>query len=466
MRRGIRVSALNLALGYVLLGVAALICFAAPLWYAWQVTIHDGRAEILNEDADRLAEVFEHGGPTGLAEFIDARVGLKIANERMLLFTDPAYRRLAGNLSAWPSGIPSQPGTYSASVGLRDHQSKVVIVHTVLPGGYNLLVGRDVAKFAPLEARFWYGLAAAIVILFIAAAIGAMLIRRELLSRIHGIGQTVSAIMQGELSHRLPTRGGRDELDILSQTINRMLEQIEQLVHGISNVSNSIAHDLRTPLAELRSRLEELSVTRPPASVIFGELEAAVADVDRVIRTFNALLRLAEMDSGMRRSGFVPVDLVHVSTEVVELYQPAAEMKRIAMSLHGSTRALVAGDPVLLAQAVGNLVDNALKYTPVSGHIMVQVSQRGSGFTEVTVGDNGPGIPDKDKPRAAERFFRGDTSRSTLGMGLGLSIVEAVARLHGGGLRLEDNHPGLIARMLVEIGAIGEVPGDSRASLS
>jgi len=459
MRSGIRVSALNLALGYVLFGIAALVCFAAPLWYAWQVTIRDGRAEILREDADRLAEVFDHGGAMGLAAFIDARVGLKIANERILLFTDAAHRRLAGNLGAWPRGIPDRPGTYTAPVELRGHRSEAVFVHVALPGGYNLLVGRDVAKFAPLEARFWFGLAAAIVILSIVGTIGAMLIRRELLSRIHGIRQTVSAIMQGELSHRLPTRGGDDELDTLSQTINRMLDQIEQLVHGISNVSNSIAHDLRTPLAELRSRLEELSVTRPPPNVTFAELEAAVADVDRVIRIFNALLRLAEMDTGMRRSGFVPVDLAHVGTEVVELYQPAAELKGIAMSLQGSKPALVAGDPVLLAQAVGNLVDNALKYTPLNGRIAVEVSQRGDGFTELAVGDNGPGIPDRDKPKAAERFFRGDASRGTPGIGLGLSIVEAVARLHGGALRLEDNHPGLLARMLVETGAASEAAG-------
>jgi signal transduction histidine kinase len=452
MIRGIRLSALNLALGYVLFGVAALVCFAAPLWYAWQVTITDGRAEILREDAERLADVFDHSGAQGLASFIDARVGLKIAHERMLLFTDAAHHRLAGNLGDWPRGIPAKPGTYTGAVDFHGRQSRAVFVHIVLPKGYNVLVGRDVAKFAPLEARFWYGLAAAIVILSIVGAIGAMLIRRELLSRIHGIRQTVSAIMQGKLSHRLPTRGGNDELDTLSQTINRMLDQIEQLIHGISNVSNSIAHDLRTPLAELRSRLEELSLTRPSADATFAELEAAVADVDRVISIFNALLRLAEIDTGMRRSGFVPVDLAHVCTEVVEFYLPAAELKSVALSLRGAAAATVAGDPVLLAQAVSNMVDNALKYTPPDGSITVDISQRNDGMTEIAVADNGPGIPDAEKPKATERFFRGDASRGSPGVGLGLSIVEAVARLHGGTLHLTDNHPGLRARMVIESG--------------
>ena len=465
MRSGLRVSALNLALGYVLFGIAALVCFAAPLWYAWQVTIRDGRAEILREDADRLAEVFDQRGAAGLTAFIDERVRLKIANERMLLLTDITHRRMAGNVGAWPQGISEQPGTYASAIDSAERHSKAVFVHVTLPGGYHLLVGRDLAKFEPLEARFWYGLAAAIVIVSIVGAIGAVLIRRELMSRIHGIRRTVSAIMQGELNHRLPTHGGRDELDTLSQTINRMLDQIEQLVHGISNVSNSIAHDLRTPLAELRARLEELCVTRPAGDVLFAELETAVADVDRVIRIFNALLRLAEMDTGLRRSGFVPVDLAHVCTEVVELYQPAAELKGIVISLQSPAPALVAGDPLLVAQAVGNLVDNALKYTPLDGRIAVQVAPRGDGFTELSVGDNGPGIPDRDKPKATERFFRGDASRTTPGIGLGLSIVEAVARLHGGVLRLEDNHPGLIARMLIETGASSEPVSDAAGAV-
>ena len=458
MSRGIRLSAVNLALGYVLFGIAALVCFAAPLWYAWQVTIRDGRAEILREDADRLAEVYDQSGVRGLTSFIDARVGLQIAHERLLLFTDGAHHRLAGNLSAWPRGIPEKPGTYTGAMDFHGHQSRAVFVHLVLSNGYSVLVGRDVAKFVPLETRFWYGLAVAIVILSIVGAIGAWLIRRELLSRIHGIRQTVSAIMQGKLSHRLPTRGGNDELDILSQTINRMLDQIEQLVHGISNVSNSIAHDLRTPLAELRSRLEELSLTRPSADVTFTELEAALADVDRVISIFNALLRLAEIDTGMRRSGFVPVDLAHVSTEVVEFYLPAAELKGVALSLRSAAPVTVAGDPVLLAQAVSNLVDNALKYTRPNGSITVDISLRGDGVTELRVADNGPGIPDAEKSRATERFFRGDASRGSPGVGLGLSIVEAVARLHGGALHLADNHPGLSARLVIESGSAATIP--------
>jgi signal transduction histidine kinase len=238
-----------------------------------------------------------------------------------------------------------------------------------------------------------------------------------------------------------------------------MLEQIEQLVHGIQNVSNSIAHDLRTPLAELRSRLEELLLTKPPLQEIYGEVEAAVADVDRVIRIFNALLRLAEIDTGMRRSGFVHVDVAEVAEEAVDFYLPAAELKGIALHFHGVGAVPVAGDPLLLAQALGNLVDNALKYAPANGSVKVEALRRGERLAEITVADDGPGISDADKPKAALRFFRGDASRGTPGVGLGLSIVDAVARLHGGYLELADNHPGLRARMVIEVGSVAAAHG-------
>jgi signal transduction histidine kinase len=289
-------------------------------------------------------------------------------------------------------------------------------------------------------------------VLSVAGLLGGILIRRALLARIQGIQQTVAAIMRGDLSHRLSVRSSGDELDTLAQTINRMLEQIEQLVRGIANVSNSIAHDLRTPLAELRSRLEELSLTRPTTEETFAEIDAAVADVDGVIRIFNALLRLAEIDAGMRRSDFVDVDVSDLAGKAVEFYLPAAELKNLSTSFRDPGPVHVRGDRVLLAQAINNLIDNSLKYVAAGGHITVEVVRGPEDTVAVTVADDGPGIPDADKPKAAQRFFRGDASRGTPGVGLGLSLVEAVAKLHGGALELTDNHPGLCARMIVECG--------------
>jgi signal transduction histidine kinase len=466
MPRVIHSSAFTLAFGYVAVAIAALILFAAPLWYAWQVTIQDGRIELLQADMQRLIEVFHRDGPDGLKAFIDTRVGLQIAGERILLLTDPSQHPLAGNVPAWPAGVPVSPGISTITMDLAGQSTQAVLVRAALPGGYYLLVGRDLARFAPLERRFWYGLTVAVAVLCIVGVLGGFLIRRTLLSRIHSIRRTVHAIMQGDLSHRLPGPQSGDELDTLSRTINRMLDQIEQLFHGIRDVSNAIAHDLRTPLAELRSRLEELSLTRPSPDETFAEIDAAVADVDRVIRIFNALLRLAEIDTGMRRSGFVEVNAAELAAQAVELYVPAAELKGIELACRDSGPIPVSGDPLLLAQAVSNLIDNALKYASDGGHVSVEVLRRPEGAVEIAVSDDGPGISDSEKLKAAERFYRGDTSRGTPGVGLGLSLVAAVAKLHGGVLVLADNHPGLRAQMLIEPNATRPWREDSARALS
>jgi signal transduction histidine kinase len=451
MNKLIRSAAVTWALGYVLLGLAALGAFAVVLWYAWNVTIFSGREEILRDDAQRLTGLFNREGVAGLTAYIDARVAMQIAGERTLLLTDSSYHRLAGNIAAWPAGVRDEPGRNAVWVDTAAGPTHLLLVRTTLPGGYHLLVGRDLALFVPLERRFTWGLLVAVTFLCVLGVAGAVLMRRQLLLRVEGIRQTVAAIMQGDLRHRLPTGYGGGELDTLSQTLNGMLDHIEYLIRGISNVSNSIAHDLRTPLAELRSRLEELALTRPPAAETFAEIDAAVADVDRVMRIFSALLRLAEIDSGARRSGFVRVDAAAVAAEVVEFYEPAAEQKGVVFSFEAAGDAAVAGDPVLLAQALSNLIDNSLKSVSERGAISVRVGRLADGAVEIAVADDGPGIADADKPKATERFFRGDSSRASPGVGLGLSIVDAVAKLHGGVLHLLDNRPGLLAQMVLPV---------------
>jgi signal transduction histidine kinase len=452
-----RSSALSLALSYVALGITALVLFAAPLWYAWQVTIQEGRAEILQVDAQRLAEVFRREGAAGVKGFIDARVRMQFASERILLLTDASLHPMSGNLPAWPSAVPPEPGNYKAKIELGKHGMQTALVHVAALGSYKLLVGRDNALFAPLQTRFWYGLAAAIAVLSIAGLQIGLITRRALMSRIYSIRQTVAAILHGDLQHRLPTHLNDDELNTLSRTINGLLEQIELLVHGVRNVSNSIAHDLRTPLAELRSRLEELALIRPPAEQTYAEIDGAVADVDRVIRIFDALLRLAEIDAGMRRSGFVTLDVADLAANAVEFYAPAAELKNIDLAFRSDGPVPVSGDPVLLAQALSNLIDNALKYAPVNGVIEVAVLKRSDGTAKVSVSDNGPGIANWEKSKVVERFYRGDASRGTPGVGLGLSLVQAVAKLHGSALELSDQEPGLRVAMSMPLDAASSV---------
>ncbi len=451
MIKRLRFSALNVGLSYVAMSLVVLGLFATPLLYAWHDTIEQSRTEVLHADAQSMMNLFARRGADALATAIGTRVGgeLEDVEHTFILFTDPALTKLAGNLPAWPREVSASPGMHAASIEVRNGVVAAVLLHKVLPGGYHLLLGRDVSRFEKLEALFMSGLVGAACMVLLLGVAGGLLVRRTLLSKVHDINRAAAAIMQGNLAHRLPAYGGENELNTLVETENRMLDQIEHLVEGIRNVSNAIAHDLRTPLAELRSRLEELTVTRPGPEQTFIEIDSAIADVDRVMGVFNALLRLAEIDAGTRRAGFIEVDASAVAGEAAEFYQPVAELQGVALSFATSGPLMLAGDPLLLAQAIGNLIDNALKYAQTNGTIAVEASRRPDGAIEIAVADDGPGIPDAEKHKVLERFYRGDASRSTPGVGLGLSLVAAVAKLHGGALELTDNHPGLRATLVL-----------------
>lgn len=299
-----------------------------------------------------------------------------------------------------------------------------------------------------IEAVFWWGLAATAGVIFALGLFCYRLVRRALLTEITRIGQTTSAIISGDLSRRLPHNCQQGEMKLLATTVNQTLDQIETLIHAYRQVSDSIAHDLRTPLAELRFRLESLVLSKQPIEDIYNELDAAILDVDRVILIFNALLRLAEIDHGARRAGFEQVDLVKLVDDVADLYRPVAELNQIALTFDNSGSVQTVGDPLLLAQAVGNLIDNALKYTATRVNIEAR-HEPDSGLIVVAISDDGAGISDEDKPRVVERFYRGHTNHATDGVGLGLSLVVAVARLHGGSLELRDASPGLRAVLLL-----------------
>ena len=459
-----RSSAFRVALGYVALSLTVLALFAAPLWYTWRENVEQVRTELLREDVQGLTEIFDNQGPEVLAAVIAARVRNQHVAYSIILLTDASMSRLAGNLDVWPPEVPDSPGVHKLTINDGERSIRALLMRSALPGGYNLLVGRDNSRFRPLEALFLYGLVGAAGILAVAGAVGGWLIRRTLLSQVHRIRQTTCAIVDGDFSRRLPARGQSDELNLLAQTVNRMLDQIEQLVHGVRNVSNAIAHDLRTPLAELRSRLEELSVARPDPATTFAQVEAAVADVDRVIEIFNALLRLAEIDTGARRSGFVPVDVVKLASDVAEFYQPVAELRGVNLAFESDGAPVVAGDPLLLSQALSNLIENALKYGTRDDTIAI-AARRADDMIEIAVSDHGPGIPDGEKEKVTERFYRGDASRGTPGIGLGLSLVAAVARLHGGRLELTDNAPGLRAALILTAAPAGSVPAGARRVL-
>jgi len=443
----LRSTSVRLALGYAALFAASSLLMVGSLW--WHTTGYlDRRIDgIIAADARQISDQLRDLGLPGAVEAIDERVAEAPDEQAIYLLADGQLKPLAGNLPAWPAAVISKPGSYQVEL-VRHGQLRVVRLRLVaLPDGLNLLVGRDVENRAELRALIIDGLCWAAGTAFLLAIAGGVLVRRAVLSRVGTINDTASAIVRGDLSERVPARDTTDAFDRLSQTINAMLQQIQQLVERVRNTSNAIAHDLRTPLAELRARLEELLRTRPEREIAFEEIHKAVADIDRVIAVFNALLRLAEIDSGVRRSGFRRVELADLATEVAELYGPLTEEKDAVFAVDAQRGMAVNGDPHLLAQAVGNLVDNAVKYAPRYGRVSLRIAPWSDGWIEIAVADNGPGISSGEKAQVTQRFYRGPSSAGTSGIGLGLSVVEAVARLHEGSLTLTDNDPGLIASL-------------------
>lgn len=438
---------------YVMGSLFILTLFATPIWYTWREVIDENRTNILEADTQRLANVYMKKGEEGLIAAIDSRIDVQPEDdEKYVLFADHNYAKVAGNLNTWPSGVPVEDGTYVQHINLGNESIHAVLVRSTLPDGSHLLVGRNLAYHDQVAHLFVLELAGTTVVILLIGVCGGLLIRRSLLSEVQTIRETTSKIVEGNLSHRLSHRGGKDELDLLAVTVNRMLDQIEHLINGTRNITNAIAHDLRTPLAELRTRLEDLSLSADQDTA--KEIDAAVADVDKLIRIFNALLRLAEIDTGARKAGFVQANFTQIAEEAVDFYQPLAETKYINLSLLSSEAVTGSGDPLLLAQALGNLLDNAIKFAPPHSVITVSVGREvveNQAIVQLSVADSGPGIPDDEKPRVIERFYRSDTSRGTPGIGLGLSLVASVAKLHNGVLGLNDNHPGLCASLQLPI---------------
>ncbi|HXE17205.1 MAG TPA: ATP-binding protein [Stellaceae bacterium] len=461
MIRLLRSVSVRLALGYGAIFILSSFLLVGALWWRTAAYLDREVDAVILADAQAVGDRLHDFGLIGALETVRDRVAAESDEHAIYLLADPGLHALAGNLNAWPAQIAGGPGWYEIGLARNGKLHATRMIYAALPGGYRLLVGRDVQDRVAIRGTILGGLGWAVVIAILLAIGGGLLIRRAVLRQVEAINRATAAIVRGDLARRLPTRDSTDEFDQLSQTINGMLGQIQILIEGVRNASNTVAHDLRTPLAELRNRLEELLRRRPPPEEAWTEVQGAVGDLDRVIGVFNALLRLADIDSGARLSGFRAVRLDTVAGEVAELYGPVAEAKGSDLAFDPPSDAVtVQGDPDLLAQAISNLVDNAVKFTPAGGRVALAVTRDADGGANVRVTDSGPGIADSEKAEVVRRFYRGDAGKGKSGVGLGLSVVAAVAKLHGGRLEFADGNPGLVATLILPATtAPGALPG-------
>lgn len=441
--RFLRSAGFRFALLFAVVFSSAAAGFAFVLWFATAGSLDRQTDAALRTDALGLMERWREGGPGAVSDAIAERLAADVENHAIYLLLDPRGVRVAGNLDRWPAAAGQGPdGPWSFAFVAREGISVEARLYTMNLGEYRLIAGRDIEEKQRLRDTLAEGIAWSSAAAGIFALVGAAVLRRALANRLRPATRTAEAIAAGDLSRRVPSSGLEDEFDRLGESMNAMLDRIDRLMEGVRGVSDSIAHDLRTPIARARAKLEEALTDTSEPGALRAAIEQAIADLDHITRVFGALLRIAEAEAGARRAAFASFDLAPVLADVAEFYGVVAESRGQALVTELPDRIDLVGDRDLLAQAVGNLIDNALKFTPPGGEVLLSARSLPRDGIEIAVADSGPGLPIEDRARAGERFFRADASRGTPGSGLGLSLVRAVAHLHGGDLVLGDAEPG------------------------
>jgi signal transduction histidine kinase len=423
-------------LGYVALSAGALL--------------REQNATTIDAEIKGLAEQYATGGLRRVVGVIENRI--RQPGAALYLMTTPAGEKIVANIDNVAPDVLANPGEYEIPydvIGDNETIRKTALVRSlVLPGGFRLLVGRDFSDVERLRHVIWQAFGWSLLLVVALGVGGGFVVTKRVLSRIDQMTATTRSIMAGDLSGRLSLTGSNDEFDRLATNLNAMLDRIGDLMEGIRQVSNNIAHDLRTPLTRLRNKAEEALRTGQSLDASRDALIDVIAEADDLIKIFNALLMIARAEAGQLREGMARLDAASIVSEWVELYEPLADDAGVTLETHLSGPLPVFGSRELIGQAVANLLDNALKYARGTERIQVSAQCEGDHIV-IAVADHGPGIPTADHARVTERFVRLEQSRSAPGSGLGLSLVAAIARLHHGELQFSDNRPGLIASLIL-----------------
>ena len=448
----LRTTAFRLTLVYLLIFILFAVSLLGYFALNTRRLITEQITNRVKSEITGLRDQYEQGGIRRLLAVAELRARRPGSN--LLLVTTPTGQQLAGNVGSLEPGVLDRPGWYEISYRRieapdeAEHRALVQVVE--LPDGFRLLVGRDLEERERIYAIISNAGRWSFALVVVLGLAGGFFVSRRVLKRIDAMTGTAQTIMAGDLAGRLPVAGTGDELDRLAEHFNAMLERIEALMRGLKEVSDNIAHDLKTPLTRLRNRCEQALRGAKSTADYRAALESTIVESDELIRTFDALLMIARAESGQARDNMTEFDAAEIARDVCDLYEPLAEEKGVALQVDAPAAAPVRGNRELVSQALANLVDNAIKYagpetSKMNGtraEIVVRTSADGERIT-LAVADRGPGIAENDRRRAVERFVRLEQSRSEPGSGLGLSLASAVARLHGGELRLEDNRPGL-----------------------
>ncbi len=444
LTRILRSASFRLTLGYAALFVVSAIVLFGTVYLTATSAMQSDMQAVLRTEAFQLAEIHRHSGLLGLAEQMTRRMNFRTRGPIYYLLQGPSRQVMVGNLP----GMPPVDGVIdfvrdSDSEEPANPRSKLTGFGLTLPDGSFILVAQDASRLVDMQHAIESAFAwAAGVTLFLATG-GGLLLSGNFLRRIDTIGRTSRAIMEGDLAARIPVRGTNDEIDQLVVGLNAMLDRIQHLMEGLRQVSNDIAHDLRTPLGRLRQRLEDAREHATTTTEYAAAADDAIGEADVLLETFSALLRIAQIEAGAQKSGFGDVDLSALARSIGEAYGPAAEDSQHRLALDIADGVATQGDRQLLAQMISNLVENALRHTPAGSTVSLAVAPTPSGGLQIVVADNGPGIPEAERERVFGRFYRLDSSRTTAGSGLGLALVKAIAALHGLAIKLEDNKPGL-----------------------
>jgi signal transduction histidine kinase len=451
LTKTLRSSTLKYAL--ICVGIfGAVVC--ALLGYVYWSTasyVHSRSDRAIAAEHIVLRQAYDVGGRDGLI----ATIGHRIADGRfeggLYLLADASLNPVAGNLKNWPTALKGSDGwsNFDSPEWKPDAADRPLLRASfeTLPDGYHLLVGMDIDDLDEFAEKMEIALGMSIAFTFVLGVFTSIFVTRRTIRRIEAINATSRAIMQSGLGQRIPRQDSRDEWDLLAENLNQMLDRIEGLMGEVKQVTDNVAHDLRTPLARMRGRLEKAYAGPRNSEHDQSLIGDTMADLDSVLRMFASLMRISQIETNDRTAAFRAVNLANIAREVAELFDAAAEEKGGRLNVVAKQPVVVAGDRDLLFDAVANLIDNAIKHGRDAGEVTVEVVQVNSDAV-IAIADDGPGIPVNESQQVFKRFYRLERSRCTPGNGLGLSLVAAVARLHSARIEMADNAPGLKFKLL------------------